>query len=305
MSSRRPVASRTAAASARAPSPSRSSSSASSSRARSASRSSQEAAPAASRSRAGSRASARAPSRSPVRSASRSRSPVREVPAPVVGAKKGARKAAKPRAPRDNITAPAVKRIEYRAGIQETRDAKNVYDKIVHQILLPAVSRLVKASKMVAEHSGRLTVTPADVKLALSLYSGKTVLLANHLEKVTDTKPAKKTPKEDSVKSQIEEAQKESKKTRRGKVALKKITSQQKSQKLSIPVASFEREVRAIADDLGFSKYRFPKQTTHMIQQLVEYLTVSVLYKANIIARHAGRVGVVVSDIEIALSLSK
>ena len=88
---------------------------------------------------------------------------------------------------------------------------------------------------------------------------------------------------------------------RPGTVALREIRQQQKSTKMLLPRASFERLVREIMQDMGTETTRIKPEAIDALQQGSEDYIVDLLKHAQKFAVHADRVTLGHDDLKLAI----
>lgn len=185
------------------------------------------------------------------------------------------------------ITKPAIRRLGYVAGVKQMNSL--IYEEIrgILQVFLRNV--LIKAVTY-CTHVRRRTVSEAMISAAL-----KNTGYSSDLKR---KRCIHKRPKRE--KGYIKE-----RKAKRGMKALREIRWHQRhSDCLNIPMESFNKLVREIAQDF-LNDLRFSANAFLLLQYATENYMVDLMNDSQLCAIHAGRIGIMPKDIQLTRRIRK
>ena len=203
---------------------------------------------------------------------------------------------------RDNIqgiTKPALRKLARRAGVK--RISAPCYEDIRH-VLKNNLQHWVHAATVLTNYRGQKTLDARDVFVLTRLYKGSALIANPYSKHASERSRAhrgrKHSPKKGSAKKG-KKASGEHKAPHRfkpGTVSIRDVRKQQKSDKLIVPLAPFNRLVRELAGN----ELRISKSALLALHIITEVYLISLLNHANTLAIHAGRQSITPRDIQTA-----
>ena len=208
------------------------------------------------------------------------------------------------------IPKPSLKRLGYVAGV---REMSNLTYEELRGVIKEWLSSVLQESCVLTNHAEKITINEAMMAASLPTKMWSDVL-SDKTCKVYGSKKVIKVIEEIQEIEEIEEIEdktvdgikkRKTHKAKRGMKALREIRYHQKhSECLNIPRKTFSKGVRFIADEF-VKKLRFSRNALLLLQYALENYIIELLKDANLCAIHAGRIGVLPKDIQIARRIRK
>ena len=205
------------------------------------------------------------------------------------------------------IPKPSLKRLGYVAGVREMSSL--IYEEL-RGVIKEWLSTVLQESCVLINHAEKITINEAMVAASLPNKMWSDVL-SDKTCKVYGSKKVIKVIEEIEEIEEIEDKtvdgikERKTHKAKRGMKALREIRYHQKhSECLNIPRKTFSKGVRFIADEF-LKKLRFSRNALLLLQYALENYIIELLKDANLCAIHAGRIGVLPKDIQIARRIRK